>query len=592
MVGQAFSLPVAAIVCIVILAGCSRGPGPAVERLAVLPFENLSGEAALDWVGVVVPRMLVSGIAGDNSEYAYLAGSASNGYASGATRLAHGYYYRDAGRLKIEAWIEDLGSHKMLRELEVDRPLASGLPAMVQTISHALYAGARVYPVHNPAALIPWGQALIATDPAARVAAFQKAVAEDPDLAAAYLDWAETLAGVGDRAGAQQVVEKALARPALKTEVDQARIELLGASLRGDQEGRLRALDRLMRMQPADAEAPVRLAEAEMAARGLSSAVELYQSAIRLAPNNAALLNSLGYAQALAGDLAGAKKSLEEYSKRPGQQVNGLDSLGEVCFYHGHFDEAERYFLAAADKDVSFLGGQDLQKAAFASWLQGDLANAGRLYQRYLDFRRKARDGLVEWRQANFDYMSGRRKQAIARVEALAQAPGPAAAFADCQLAVWLLEAGDGDTARQRAEKAAREAADPASRNLALLCRTLAEPSTPAGAPKILSAYSALLHGDFPQAASLWKDIYAATPPTEDGQARPLYAWALIASGNVKQAAGLVELYPIPEANGEPIFSSLVYPRFLELRAKVKEAEGKRDEAAALLKLWRQYGGE
>lgn len=575
------------------LAGCSRAPRHTVDRLAVLPFENLSGEGALDWVGAVTPRILVAEISDDNSEFPYLAGTIGEAYASGATRLLHGYYYQRAGLLKIEAWIEDLSSHKMVQELKSEGQLGGGLPPLVQTIGRALFAGSRPYPVHNPAALIPWGRALVATDPPARLAGFQHAVAQDPDLGAAYLGWAETLLQTGDRAAAEQVVEKALARPALKTEIDQARIELLRANLHDDQSARLRALDKLMRVAPADSGAVERLAEAEMAARNFTVAVDLYRNAIKLAPENAALVNSLGYAQALAGDLDGAKRSLEAYSKLPGQDVNGLDSLGEVCFYHGRFGEAERYFLAASAKNVAFLAGQDLEKAAFARWIQGDSAGAEKLFQRFLDFRRKVKDSLVEWRLADFEYMSGNRKQAIERLASFSQSSEPgAASFADSQLSVWLLEAGDRDAARQRAEKAGLEASDPQSRNLALLCRMLVEPALAPSAPKIAAAYALLLRKDYGEAAPLWKDIYRVTSPTEDGQVRTLYAWALIGNGRVKEAAQLVELYPIPEANGEAIFSSLVYPRFLELRAKVKEAEGKRDEAAALLKLWRQYGGE
>ena len=46
------------------LAGCTRAPQRAVERLAILPFENLTGDASLDWIRAAGPAILAEQVAG------------------------------------------------------------------------------------------------------------------------------------------------------------------------------------------------------------------------------------------------------------------------------------------------------------------------------------------------------------------------------------------------------------------------------------------------------------------------------------------------------------------------------------------------
>ena len=111
-----------------------------------------------------------------------------------------------------------------------------------------------------------------------------------------------------------------------------------------------------------------------------------------------------------------AQKSFERYGRDPAHKANALDSQGEASFLNGRFAEAEKYFLEAHAKSSAMLGGGDLLKAAYARWLQGDLAGADQLFSRYLTFRNQQKDPLTVWRQAVWEYSTGRQAAAIARL--------------------------------------------------------------------------------------------------------------------------------------------------------------------------------
>src|SRR5262249_11788334 len=144
-------------------------------------------------------------------------------------------------------------------------------------------------------------------------------------------------------------------------------------------------------------------------------------------PEEVFALNLLGYAQTFAGDFDGAQRSFEQYGREPEEEANARDSSGESMFMQGRFAEAEKSFLEAYNKHDARLGGDDLLKAAYARWLQGDLPKADELFGQYRIYRMETNDPVVFWREALWEYSTGRSAQAIARLEAIT---GPGANLA------------------------------------------------------------------------------------------------------------------------------------------------------------------
>ena len=325
-------------------------------------------------------------------------------------------------------------------------------------------------------------------------------------------------------------------------------------------------------------------------------------------PTDAALLNQLGYAEMYAGNLAGATRALNEYARLRPDDPNALDSLGDVHFYLGQFTQAQKYYQRSFEKDRDFNGGGELLKAARARLMTGDVGGADGIFNQYLDTRRQVKDPLADFRRAEWEFLSGRRRQAIARMEAFARSLSAGLAVtvapeAYAQIAVWELQLGD----QARARESASKAAVPRTPGPAIMARFLSgSPAPPAEwmaraqqllpqpaqerTRKLMLAYTLLLHKEFRAAEPVLSDLFQHTPPDPSEILPVLWAWARVGAGHPEQAAGLVERNPVPNTTVE-IFGSLAFPRLLFLRAAVLEKQGRREEAGANYRLFLTLSG-
>ncbi|HSP67956.1 MAG TPA: hypothetical protein VLN48_09525 [Bryobacteraceae bacterium] len=472
--------------------------------MAFLPFENLSGDQSLDWIAAAGPRIVTDQLLGGTAATVpLLVGAIRDAYAISATKLVHGYFEKRPGAgqstLHFEFVVEDARTHKTLQTVAGD---GAALPVF-DRLAKEIDPAAHPFSTANAEALAAWGHG-----------DYQSAVQLDQDFGAAWLGWVEARSAAGDAQQASEIVQRALARPALKSPIDRARLELASATLRRDDAARQRAVDALARLMPNDSALLRQLANQEMNARRFSQAAQFYQDVLRIEPEDVESWNLLGYAQAFAGDLESARKSFERYGSDPAHAANALDSAGEAFFSRGKFAEAETYFLKAHAKSSALLYGGDLLKAAYARWLQGDLAGADQHFAQYVAFRSQQKDPLLAWRQAVWEYATGRPAAALSRL-ANVTGPDPAAQLASAQVALW--------------------------KDLSKL---------PADPDRL-------------------KPLYERTPPASDGITRVLYAAALAQAGQKDEARKLLELWPLPGLEGDPLLQSLLFPKYLELKQQL-----------------------
>ena len=314
----------------------------------------------------------------------------------------------------------------------------------------------------------------------------------------------------------------------------------------------------------------------------------------RLYPDDPQAWNQLGYGYTFLQDLTSARRALDRYRQLlPPEEVNPLDSLGEVSFYLGDFGGATTYFVQAHQKNPSEFSGGELIKAAQARLMMGDLPAADTLFQRYLGLLQHSQGSLAGFQQAQWEFLTGRRKAAIARLEKLAPAVNvEGQALALCQLSVWKLETGDSKAAADLSAQAISAARSPRLRNLSALCRFLANPPTTGSGSPAADAFALLFQRKFAEAVPKLEALYRETIPSADGQVRTLLAWAYVETGRAQQARPLLERYPIPLASGEPVFVSLMFPRYFYLRGVALEKEGKRVEAKQSYELYLKYAGD
>ena len=603
--------PVLALVCL-LLAGCSKPRESAVERLAVLPFENLTADPSLNWMGRAASEIVIAQISGSPGTHPLHIARLRDAAAMRATAILHGYITVVGGQLRLAAWLEDRGRTK-IRETAVARGrFADGVQPLADSIARQMNQHARPFHIESSEALKSYIEALEATDPVIAAKAFERTVTASPNFGPAYLAWSQRLISRGNRPEAEQVIQMARLRRNQIGEIDRARLDLMAAHLEADLSSRTRALTTLAGLTPADAEVFTSLGETEIQAHNYAAAVEWYKKALRLEPSNPLLLNQLGYAYSYARDLEGASKALREYEKLLPSEANPLDSLGDVHFYLGRFADAEPFYLQAHQRDPSFLGGWSLFKAARARLMKGDLEGAEQLFQKLVALRRERGDALLDYRQAQWEYLTGRRRQAVAHLDQFTGKPaasGDLACYAHAQLSVWSLDMGNQTEARRQALQAIATATTPAARNLAAVCRFLTEGPAPASewsakagrafpdpsqslVKRFALAYALLFSKQFAEASALLRELSAQTHPSSPDPVNVMLAWANMESGRFAEAQSLLETYPVPHPAGEQTFASLAFPRVFFLRAVLLDKQNRREEAKAGYRLFLKLSGD
>ena len=469
---------------LIVLSACTRSP-QAPPRYALLPFDNLTGDKSLDWIARTAPRIAAAEIAGT----ARPAATVGEAYLERATRFVHGYFTGSADALHLTVEVEDSTTHKMVASDQFDGPLL----VSVGTLSKRLEPKPEPFGTDKEAAIEAWGRG-----------EYEKAVAIDPAFSSAWLAWMETLARSGDVAGAIAVAGRAMEHP-VKSEIDGLRIELTRATLQKDSHAEHQALLKLT-ARVADPGLLGNLGALEVRAREFALAEGDYKKLLAVEPDSAEAVNLLGYVYGFEGKVADAEAKFAQYGKFPGQESNSFDSLGEVYFMNGKFADAEKSFLKAHDLNAALLSGGDLRKAAYAHWLAGDLPGADKIFDRYLDFRAKLKDPSIEWEHASWEYATGRKDQAIARLQ---KSPSPQSKV---QLQVWQ------------------------------------------------GSFAMHLRPD------QLKQAYEASQPSTDGFYRTFYAEELLRQGNKDEAKKIAARWPLPDSASEPVLQSLVFPKYVELR--------------------------
>jgi Flp pilus assembly protein TadD len=529
---------------------------------------------------------------------------------AGANRIGYGEYLVRSGKLEAQLVIEDAGAKRTVRVVSAAGP-AEDLRGVAGAVARQLYAGAKSYPNVNPQALRAYVTALESTDPAAAVHALDQAIAADPSYGPPYLLLSEIKVAQQDRAGAETAIRQGLQHAPGMPAVDRARLNLESATLSGDRAARQQAFMALAAVNPNDASVWRALGEDAIGRRQYAAAVEALRKAVTADPREPANLNTLGYAAAYAGDLKTATEALERYRKLRPNEPNPFDSLGDVNFYLGRLKEAERFYLEANQKDPNFLGSGTLFKAAMAHLMTGDVAGADTLARRYVDARQAAKDPLVEYRKADWSWISGRRKEGFDRLSTYAKSTEINArelsGRAYAQLALWSLELGDRAAATGYAERAGMLAVA-GSLPIAKMARFLVQ--SPANSSEwavraerefsepgqaslrnFARAYALLLAQEYPEAALLLREMYQASNPVADETLPVLLAWSYLRTGRTAEAAPLLAANPIPSGAGPTPFSTMHFPRLIFLRGELAAKQGSQDEARRLHRLFLLLSG-
>jgi tetratricopeptide (TPR) repeat protein len=529
---------------------------------------------------------------------------------SGATEVGYGDFYIGGGRLRATLTLRDPATGHTIKVLRAESA-AGDISGAASSLAHQISPNAGKYATANSLAIEAYMSGMEQPDPAASGEAAARAIAADPNFGPAYRMLASAKARLQDREGALAALAEGAARGDAIPPPERARIALEAAGLENNMDARLHALAALVKEVPGDLEALRALAELAYGTRDYPQAVSSLQKLLAVQPDNPDDLNQLGYAYAYSGKQAEALAALRRYQALRPNDLNALDSMGDVYLVSGNPQEAARLYLEVAQKDPHFQGGGDLFKASMARLMSGDLAGADALQKQSDTERAAAHDPAVPYHQAEWAWLSGRRKQAYQQLLEFARQSesGPLkelAANAYSELALWSLMLGDRAGAGEMVHQAVQFAGPKSAATVALV-RFLALPAAPAeewvarvgqlfhnagAAPlqELWLAYAFLLNKNFAEAGALLAKSAASGLNTDDSLPI-LQAWALVETGKVSEAAPLLRLNPAPSMTGPALVTSLYFPRLYYLRGVVAEKQGKREEARADYQMFLQLSG-
>lgn len=612
---------------------CNRQPRPQAERIAILRFENLGSDVSTDWMGRALSEIVTTEVTGSpgadvasaNRIHSFnqtlgirpisapgISAERTLAMAAGANRIGYGTYAVRDGRLQAQLSIEDVHTGKMTQTVMSSAP-ADDVIGVASGLSRAIAKDTAAYGTRDLRALHSWVNALESGDAARTGQSLEEAIAADPDFGPPYRLLAQWKAQSQDRAGSVTLLEQALSRGDRIPAGERARMAIELANLREDVAGRQRALAELLKLEPRDAPSWRLLGETAVNRRDYAVAIQAFQKSLEIEPEDANTWNQLGYAAARTGDLTAAMSALHRYEQLRPAEANPLDSQGDVNLMAGRLREAEGFYLQAARKNAAFPNSPDTFKAAMARLMTGDIAGADGIAKQYTDARRAANDPVVEYFEAEWSWVTGRRKQGYEKLAAFAQSAAANARLKDtaarayAELAIWSLILKDRAAADQNVQKSV-PLAGPSSAALVILARFLAQPAVSAsdwtaradqlfpnasqGAFKETAlAYALLLAKEYQPASLILKQMYDRVGPNSEENIPVLLAWTWLETGHAKEAAALLRPNPIPPLSGPGPLVSLYFPRIYQLRALVAEQDGKQDEARTNQRLFQTLSG-
>jgi len=385
---------VAAVVAILGVVGLWRISGPSTQAgtVIVLPFENSSTTAELDWLREGLTDMLITNLsrAGGmhvlgREEVRALLGPEGTGQQPsrafdramrwakehGADTVITGSFARLGDKLRVATQVYRAadGSLRSSESFTADQPeqilthmdlaslqLASKLGRPIQQEDRLAGLSSLMTPNLEAYRYYTLGMEKAQTLAAAEaIELFEKAVALDPNFAMAHARIGYTYTSSGARpVEAKPSLEKAFRLSGRLTPRDRQHIAAWYALANLDYPAAIQAYQSLLANDPRDVEAYTRLGSLLSGERRPAEAVVVLQKALVVDPNSATTWNVLSGVQNRAGWGEQAVISAQRYVGLIPAEPNAWDSMGMSLHIAGRMEEAEAAFRRALSLKPGF----------------------------------------------------------------------------------------------------------------------------------------------------------------------------------------------------------------------------------------------
>ena len=362
-VGVVAALALAAAAWFIGVPGRSA-PAADAERptVAVLPFDNPSREAALEWLRSGVPDMLSIGLAESRNVVVVASRQAPD-----VDVVVAGAVYPRGSDLRIDVRVQDLTTSRLLTAASAEGPdvfaVADELVARLRTaFPGGDDAGRPLAEIttHSIDAfrLFTEGYAAIrANRPTEARQALEAALRLDPGYALAHVAMSEAFSKFGDQKRAEEHLSRAKALANRLSERDRLLVEAREAHFAGQTDRTIRALEAFVARWPAEDTAwdlYVHAYDRDPALRRrILDVLHRWRKAVP-GPGAGHMHNHFGYAHLDAGRVEDAIASFDAYRRVSPQEPNAHDSYGEALLVAARPAEAIASYERALAIDPEF----------------------------------------------------------------------------------------------------------------------------------------------------------------------------------------------------------------------------------------------
>ncbi|MCX6564146.1 MAG: protein kinase [Candidatus Aminicenantes bacterium] len=282
----------------------------------------------------------------------------------------------------------------------------------------------------------------------------EKAVSIDPAFAVAYLYLGKVAAQIFDSKARNDAYEMAKKYSAKATEKERLYIgaEYAG-SVERDAEKRIRILQELTKAYPQEKQVHYELGQYYNDRLKNPEAIAEYEKALALDPDFGMALNQAGYNYAKIKNFEKAVQCFERYAAINPGQANPIDSLAELYFHMGKFEEAKAKYQEALDIRPDFYVSCNGLAYVFA--IQENYPETRRWIEEFIKRASIAPEKIAgHWMKAFYDYFLGRWDESRAGCASIEEQAEKAnlttiAAFTDWMIAFLCADRGEYDQARK-----------------------------------------------------------------------------------------------------------------------------------------------
>jgi len=498
---------------LLLFTSCSKNQPSGLERLAIFPASVLIADPASEWLRAAVPLVLEADLSTSPKLVAPVAGNESAAYEAAAKEAVRTTIEDRNGRYRIQATFTDLSTQQTNRVVTAEGH-GNGLLPVVNELAKQIAPAASVFSTQSDRALKDYATAAQSTNVDDRTRLLSDAVSADPAFGLAYIALLETAAAKGQQA-VQPVLAAAQAHSRSFTQPDRARFQAVVARL---------------------THAP------------LTDQANSFAALLRLTPNNAEALASLGSARFLQGDSAAGSQMFARALQLSPSNSTFIRQFGQGLLETKQFAQAERILNTIPNDPAT------VPMLATCALLEGDAGRANSIMEKAFA-RRAPNDPYTVLFRGNWLAISGQIPKAIDYLEH-ANIPDPALRpIAFTQITIWQVMSKDFAAAKKSAAPASQT---PVGAVATLMADANKPPdewqreveSSPIGASqagkRLVLGYGYFLSGRYAQAAQIWQDILNSSGDTDLG-ARAMLAASLSNLGKPDEARKILVEPFVPE---------------------------------------------